>query len=55
MEVLAYDVQPGNEPAYQPFSWRSIEAIFAESDVVTLHCPQTNDNVGMVNRALCRA
>ena len=52
MEVLAYDVQPGNEPGYQPFSWQSIEVIFEESDVVTLHCPQTNDNVGMVNRAL---
>jgi glycerate dehydrogenase len=52
MEVLAFDVQPGNEPGYQPFSWQSIEVIFEESDVVTLHCPQTNDNVGMVNRAL---
>jgi len=52
MEVLAYDVQPGNEPGYQPFSWQSIEVIFEESDVVTLHCPQTNDNVGLVNRAL---
>ena len=52
MEVLAHDVQPGSEPAYQPFGWRSIEAIFAESDVVTLHCPQTRDNIGLVNRAL---
>jgi glycerate dehydrogenase len=52
MEVLAYDVRPGNEPGYQPFSWQSIDVIFRESDVVTLHCPQTNDNVGLVNRAL---
>ena len=52
MEVLAYDVRPGKEPGYQPFSWQSIDVIFRESDVVTLHCPQTNDNVGLVNRAL---
>ena len=52
MEVLAYDVRPGKEPGYQPFSWQSIDVIFEESDVVTLHCPQTNDNVGLVNRAL---
>ncbi len=52
MEVLAYDVQPGSEPDYQPFSWQSLETIFEESDVVTLHCPQTDANVGMVNRAL---
>ena len=52
MEVLAYDVRPANPPAYEPFSWQSIEVIFEESDVVTLHCPQTSDNAGMVNRAL---
>jgi glycerate dehydrogenase len=52
MEVLAYDVRPANEPGYQPFSWQTMEVIFEESDVVTLHCPQTSDNIGMINRAL---
>lgn len=31
---------------------RSLEAVFAESDVVSLHCPLTPENTGMVNKAL---
>jgi glycerate dehydrogenase len=52
MEVMAYDVRPSERPAYTPFSWQSLETVFAESDVVSLHCPQTQQNVGMVNRTL---
>jgi glycerate dehydrogenase len=52
MEVLAHDVQPGAAPAYAPFAWKSIEEVFAQADVVSLHCPQTEQNVGMVNRKL---
>ncbi|MBX7244353.1 MAG: D-2-hydroxyacid dehydrogenase [Candidatus Sumerlaeaceae bacterium] len=51
MKVLAADTYRGNPPAY-PFEWREIPDLFAESDVVTLHCPQTPDNGGMVNREL---
>ncbi len=51
MEVLAYDVCPGSPPDYQPFAWRSIEAIFAQADVISLHCPLDEHNQGMVNRA----
>ena len=43
---------PGSAlPDYQPFAWRSLEAIFAEADVISLHCPLGPDNQGMVNRA----
>jgi len=52
MEVLAFDVNPQVPPAYQPFGWRSLEELFSQSDVVTLHCPQTSDNAGLVNRQL---
>ena len=52
MEVLAFDVNPQTPPTYRPFGWRSLEEIFAQSDVVTLHCPQTTDNAGFVNREL---
>ncbi len=52
MQVAAFDVFSQEPPAYQPFAWSTIDAIFAESDVVSLHCPQTDDNAGMVNRQL---
>lgn len=52
MEVLAHDVFRGAPPAYQPFAWKEIDALFAEADVVSLHCPQTADNAGFVNRRL---
>ena len=51
MEVLACDVGHGSPPDYRPFAWRSIEAIFAEADVISLHCPLDELNQGMVNRA----
>ena len=52
MEVLAQDIFHGELPAYRPFSWRDVEEVFAEADVVSLHCPQTRDNLGFVNEAL---
>lgn len=52
MEVLTSDVQASNDPPYAPFSWCSIEDLFARADFVTLHCPQTADNARFVNAAL---
>jgi glycerate dehydrogenase len=52
MELVAYDVRPSDPPEYKPFSWQSLETVFAQSDIVSLHCPQTAQNVGMVNRTL---
>src|SRR5439155_12765407 len=51
MNVLASDPYRGNPPAY-PFAWREIPELFAESDVVSLHCNLTPENTGMVNQAL---
>ncbi len=51
MQVLAHDEYRGNPAAYE-FEWREPEELFAESDVVTLHCNQTPKNTGMVNREL---
>lgn len=52
MRVLAHDLAQADPPDYQPFAWRELDDLVAESDVVTLHCPQTADNTGMVNTAL---
>lgn len=54
MKVLANDVFQGNPPAY-PVAWRSIPELFAEADIVTLHCNLTPENTGMVNRALLQS
>jgi glycerate dehydrogenase len=40
MEVLACSRNLGSLPDYRPFAWRPIEAIFAEADVISLHCLQ---------------
>jgi glycerate dehydrogenase len=51
MHVLAYDAFRGAEPPY-PVQWRELPELFAEADIVSLHCPQTDANTGMVNRDL---
>jgi glycerate dehydrogenase len=52
MEVLAFDPYRGNPPSYTPFRWCTLGDLFAEADVITLHCPQTEDNAGFVNHDL---
>jgi glycerate dehydrogenase len=52
MRVLAYARTPRDEPDWPGFAFKSIEEIFAESDVISLHCPQTPENTGFVNAAL---
>ena len=52
MKVLASVVHQTNPPEYESFQWVAVEELFAAADVVSLHCPQTAENVGMVNRKL---
>jgi glycerate dehydrogenase len=49
MEVLAHDQFQGNLPVYQPFAWASLDELFGRADVISLHCPLTAENVGLVN------
>ncbi len=52
MRVLAHDVHQANPPNYSEFAWSDIESLFARSDVVSLHCPQTAENREFVNARL---
>lgn len=54
MEVVAATRTPRNPPAYEPFAWREVEEVFAEADVVSLHCPLTDENEEFVNAELLR-
>jgi len=52
MNVIACDDNRDQDAEYQPFAWKSLEELFAQADVVSLHCPQTEDNLHMVNKHL---
>ena len=54
MDILAHDPYPGPAPEYEPFAWAELEDLFAQSDVVCLHSPQTPENAGFVNASLLK-
>ncbi|MBD3391741.1 MAG: 2-hydroxyacid dehydrogenase [Chitinivibrionales bacterium] len=50
MNVLAYDVYPDdNYAAQHGFRYVPLDTLYAESDIITLHCPLTPDNAHMIN------
>src|SRR5581483_11893628 len=50
MRVVAHDAIETNPPAYEGFRWMPVEDLLAEADVVSLHCPLTPENRGMIDR-----
>lgn len=50
MRVVGNDAAPLNAPDYPGFEWLPIDRLVAESDVISLHCPLTPENKGMINR-----
>ncbi len=53
MSVVASGGARRLPPAYAPFAWQeSVEELFAQADVVSLHCPLTPENRSFVNAAL---
>ena len=50
MHTLAYDPAPDPATAADPVTWCDLDELFARSDVISLHCPLTDQTAGMVNR-----
>ena len=49
MNVKAYRRTPGELANYDRFEWASLDEVITESDYLSIHCPQTESNGGMVN------
>jgi glycerate dehydrogenase len=54
LNVLAFDPAASGGPGYKPFEWADMDKIFSESDIVSLHCPQTPENTGFVCESLLK-
>ncbi len=51
MRILAYDVYPDKDFAKEcGCTYVDMETIYKESDIISLHCPLTPENVHMINR-----
>ena len=50
MSVLCYSRHPGGEPLPEGCRYADLDALFARSDIISLHCPLNDDSRGMINR-----
>jgi len=51
MNVVAYDLYPDNEFANtNNFTYKTLDEVLVESDIVTLHAPYTKENHHMINK-----
>ena len=50
MSTLAYDPAPNPAVAADPVTWCDLDELFARADVISLHCPLTEQTAGLVNR-----
>ena len=52
MKVIVYTPRIPQDSATGAVRFLPLEELFATSDVISLHCPQTPDNAGFINAAL---
>jgi len=50
MEILAFARHPRKELETEHCHYAPLEKLFAESDVITLHCPLSNENKELINK-----
>jgi glycerate dehydrogenase len=51
MRIIAFDIYPKDDEGVE---FLPLDRVFADSDFVSLHCPLTDDNRGMINTANLR-
>jgi glycerate dehydrogenase len=49
MKIIGYDQNMGYEVGLPDFQWVSLNHLLETADVVSLHCPLTNDTEGLMN------
>lgn len=54
MNVLAYAPRPKSPLAGHNFAFTDLDTLFAKSDAVSLHCPLTPENTGMIDATRLR-
>jgi glycerate dehydrogenase len=52
MDILAFSPHNQNRPTLFPVRWIGIRELFAEADVISLHCPLTDANFEFVDETL---
>ena len=50
MKVLAYDAYPNKSLENESLQYASLDELYRESDVISLHCPLSEDTKGMINK-----
>ena len=49
--IIAYDLYPNEELAKEKgFKYVTLDELYQESDIISLHCPLTEDNTKMINK-----
>lgn len=51
MEILAHNPRSRTTVEGVPVQWLGLDELFSRADVVSLHCPLTSENEGLVNAA----